>query len=193
MQYSRQEFFPSSFFPSGEREQHLSPELKGNQCFHAFYCTVSEDKFSSSKLFGFVGFLLLLHYHNSATSHCKGKIHDTNELYKRDGWEWRIAEVCKIMKSVETVCVKDNLEMSSSTRISRYQKKLAGEKLETIQRRWLFVLYTRNSNHTAQGSLNGTSTCGFRMRSDKFKEKSELLEYTYLSRVWVSSQRNVYF
>lgn len=58
-----------------------------------------------------------------------------------------MTEVCKILKSKEIVCVKDNLAMSFSTRISRYQKKLAGEKLETIQRKWLFVLYTQLQPH----------------------------------------------
>lgn len=121
-----------------------------------------------SWFFFFCFYIIVMELRHSA----RGKIHNTNELCKRDDWERRTTEVCKILKSVEIVCVKDNLAMFSSTRISRYQKKLAVEKLETIQRRWLFVLYTCNFNYTAQASLNGTSTCGFRMRSDKFKEKS---------------------
>lgn len=87
----------------------LPPLREKNQCSYAFYSTVSEDKSSSRNLFGFVVFLLLLHYHNGAMSHCKGKIHDTNELCRRDDWEWRTTEVCKILKSVEIVCVNDNL------------------------------------------------------------------------------------
>lgn len=88
-----------------------------------------------------------------------------------------MTELCGISGSEEAVWGKYKNAQSSSTRISRHQVKLAGDKLETILRRWLFTLHADYSNHTTQGALSGT--CGFAMRLDKFKEKSGSLEYPH--------------
>lgn len=79
--------------------------------------------------------------------------------------EERMREVYKILS-----CVKIQLCTGfSTTKIYRHQIKLIGDRLETIQEMALCSV-CKLSNPTAQGALDGTSSCGFEMRLDKFKE-----------------------